>query len=177
MASKTPDTELQMNHADQKLQRLNALGHMMQSSTNDVFDVKEYLKFLCLNQDPGHLRKTLTGIENFNKRLVTEMSKNGPDRSAIPKSKTTSRSTSNNPISWLQTTFNHSFWSSSQKLFKALVRNLGPCKLSTHSAMLNLKGLKPPKPQDEQAEFDILLPSCPKQGFWQETSCRVLYKR
>ncbi|KAF4637697.1 hypothetical protein G7Y89_g389 [Cudoniella acicularis] len=165
-----------INHADQKLQKLNALGHMMQSSITDVFDVKEYLKFLCFSQDPGYLRKTLTGIENFNKRLVAEMSKNRPDRLAIPKSKTTSRSTSENPISWLQTSSNHSFWSSSQKLFKALVLNLGSCKLSTHSAMLNLKGLRPPKLQDEQAKFDILLPSCPKQGFWQEISCHVLYQ-
>ncbi len=166
-----------MNHADQKLLKLNALGHLMQSWTTDVFNVKEYLKFLCLNQDPGHLRKTLTSIEKFNKRLVAKMSKNGPARSAVPESKTISRSTSNNPISWLQTTSNPSFWSSSQELFKALVRNLGSCKLSTHSAMLNLKGLKPPYPQDEQAEFHILLPSCPKQGSWQETSCRVLSKR
>jgi hypothetical protein len=166
-----------MNHADQKLQKLNALGHMMQRSTADVFDVNEYLEFLCLNQDFGYLRKTLTGIENFNKRLVVEMSKIGPDRSAVPKSKTTFRSPSSNPISWLQTTFNHSFWSSSQKLFKAMVHNLGSCKLSTHSAMLNLKGLKPPQEQDEQAEFDILLSSCPKQGSWQEASCCVLYKR
>jgi hypothetical protein len=165
-----------MNCADPLL-KLNALGHMMQSSTTDVFDSKEYLKFLCLHQDPGHLKKTLTGIENFNKRLVVEMSKNVPERTAVPKSKTVSKSTSNNPISWLQTTFNPSFWSSPQKLFKGLVRNLGSCKLSTHSAMLNLKGLERPKPHDEQAEFDILLPLCPKQSCWQETSCRVVYKR
>lgn len=150
---------------------------MLQSSITNVFDVKDYLQFLCMDQDPGHLGKTLITIENFNKRLMTEMSKNGLDRSAFPKSKTASGSTSNNPIPWLQTTFNHSFWSSSQKLFKALVRNLGSCKSSTHSAMLNLKGLKPPKPQDEQAEFAILLPSCPNRGSWQETSCHVLYEK
>ncbi|KFY46563.1 hypothetical protein V494_00423, partial [Pseudogymnoascus sp. VKM F-4513 (FW-928)] len=140
-----------MNFADHKLLKLNALGYMMRSAI-DVFDVKEYLEFLRLNQDPGHLRKTLTGIENFNKRLVTEMSKNRPGRSAVPKLKTTSRSTSNNPVSWLETAFNPSFWSSSQKLFKALVHNLGTCKSSAHSAMLNLKALKPPNPQDEQAD-------------------------
>lgn len=176
MASKTPNTEFQMDFADQRLLKLNILGHMMQSSTTDV-DVKEHLKFLHLSQDPWKLGKTLISIESFNKRLAAEISKNRPDRSAVPKSTTSCGSTWNNAMPWLQTTFNPSFWSSSQKLFEALVRNLGSCKSSTHSAMLNLRGLNPPKPEDEHAEFEILLPSCPKQGSWQETSCHVLYKR
>lgn len=81
-----------------ELLKLHALGHVMQSLTPDVFDVKGYLKFLYLNQDPSHLRKILTSIETFNKRLVAETSKNGPDRSALLKLKTTYRSTSNSLI-------------------------------------------------------------------------------
>ncbi|KAH8587056.1 hypothetical protein B0O99DRAFT_694834 [Bisporella sp. PMI_857] len=165
-----------IRNSNQKLLKLNALSLMIQSSITNVFDVKEYLKFLCLYQDPANLRNILASVENFNKRLMAEMSKSGTDRSAVSKSKTNGRSTSNTPMPWLQTKFNPSFWGSSQKLFKALVHNLGSCKLSTHSVMLNLKGVKPPNLQDEHTEFDILLSSCPKQGFWQEVLCRVIYK-
>jgi hypothetical protein len=166
-----------MNTTNRELWKLSALGHTIQSSTVDIFDAKEYLKFLCLNQDPGNLRKTLTSIENFNKRLMTEMSKSRPDRSAVPKPNTTFRSVPDETIPWLQTTFNPSYWSASQKLFEALDRHLKSCKSSAHSVMLNLKGLEPPTPQDEEARFGILLPSCPEEGSWQETYCHVLYKR
>lgn len=149
---------------------------MLQSSTTDVFDAKIYHKFLYLAQYPSRLRKVLISVENFNKRLVAEMNKIEADRAGVPKSNTISRPNSDYVPTWLQSPSRDSFWRASQNLFEALVRNVSSCKSSTHSAMLNLTGLKPPVSQDNTAEFEILLPLCAEQGSWQETSCHVLYK-
>lgn len=157
--------------------KLSTLGHKIQDSIIDGFNITNFFEFLHLKQNPGQLRKILNGIENLNKRLATEMNKNAPSGVAIPGLNSVSRTQSNNSTPWLQTTFNPSFWSSSRNLFNGLVRNLGSCTASTHLAMLHIQGLKPPQPQDNHAEFNILLPSCPKQGFWQETFCHLLYKR
>lgn len=166
-----------MNYPDQKLLKLNALGRMLQNSTTtDVFDAKRYHRFLYLTQPPSHLRKVLINVESFNKRLVVEMNKIEADRSGVPKSRTISRPNLDYAPTWLQSPLRDSFWRASQNLFEALVRNVSSCKSSTHSAMLNLTGLKPPVSQDNTAEFEILLPLCAEQGSWQETSCRVLYK-
>ncbi|KAI0441645.1 peptidase S8/S53 domain-containing protein [Xylaria telfairii] len=176
MSSKALGTELQVDRSDIELRKLTALAYMINGSTTENIDVKDYLEFICLNPNPNQILKILTGIGNFNERLATEMRKNGPDDSVVPKPMVTSAS-NNLVLPWLQTTFNPSFWGSSQKLFGALVDNLGPCKSSqTHSVLLNLKGLQPPKPQDQQAEFEILLSLCQKQDSWQETFCRILYE-
>jgi hypothetical protein len=168
---------LQTKHVDRKLLKLNALSRLIQNSKVDIFDAREYLKYICLNQNPCQLKKTLVEVEKFNKRLMEKMTKLAPDRSAVPQFKAGSTTAPNSDVSWLQTSFSPHFWSSSQKLFKALVRNLGSCKRPNHSAMFSLDGIKRPKSHDEQSQFVILFPSCPEQGSWQETSCRVLYSR
>lgn len=173
---KSSNIRLQMKTVKEEFWKLKALGLRVQSSTTGIPDVSRYHKFLRLDQDPSQLSKTFSGIGDFNQRLVDEMSKERSNRSVLLKPKRTPPSTAGSHL-WLQSTSNASFWSSSQKLFKALVHNLRSCKLSTHSAMLNLKGIEPPQLQDRQAEFDILLPMCPNTDCWQETSCRVLYER
>jgi hypothetical protein len=165
-----------MSYTDPKLLKLSTLASIMEDSVADDPNIANYLRYLYLKQTPGQLRKLLSGIESLNRKLATEMNKKEPDRSAVPRFNLAPRT----PLSsapWLQTAFSPSFWSSSRNLFNALVRNVKPCTASTHSAMLHLQGLKPPGPQDNRAEFNILLPSCPEQDTWQETFCHILYKR
>lgn len=166
-----------MNYPDPKLLKLSSLGYIMQDSSTEGVNVADYLAFLHLKQNPGQLRKILNGINNLNSKLAVETNKNGLNGSTVPNLSWASKPPSNNSTPWLQTAFNPCFWSSSRNLFNALVRNLGSCTSSTHLAMLHLHGLKPPKPQDDHAEFNLLLSSCPKQDSWQETFCHILYKR
>ncbi|KAL7895092.1 peptidase S8/S53 domain-containing protein [Trichoderma sp. TUCIM 5745] len=164
-----------MKYTDPKLLKLSTLAYTMEDSTTDDSNITNYLEYLNLKQTPGILRKLLSGIQSLNRKLATEMNKKEPDRSAIPRLNSAPK-TPLSPAPWLQTAFSPSFWSSSRNLFNALVRNVTPCTASKHSAMLHLQGLKPPEPQDNHAEFNILLPCCSEQDIWQETFCHILYK-
>nr|AJD23190.1 putative subtilisin [Onygena corvina] len=122
----------------------------------------EDVKFLGPDSDPLLLKQILDEILDLRKRLAPKV-----DTSVNLTLKT---------APFVETNFNSSFWDSSQQLFEALLVNIGDCKGSTHTAMLNLGGLPFTKPQINDAEFKLLLPSCPTPGSWQETHCRVLFE-
>ncbi|RFU23755.1 hypothetical protein B7463_g12582, partial [Scytalidium lignicola] len=162
------------NDIDERFLKLKILDQKLQSLTSGEFNAQDYFCFLRVHQNPANLKKVVEGVMKLNDRLTTEMSKRGPDATYVPKTRTDTTSTTS--TSWLETNFNPSFWSSSHRLFRALVHNLSQCKFPRHSAMLKLKGMQHPKPQDHDAEFNILLSFCPKQDLWQETLCHVRYQ-
>ncbi|KAL7957430.1 hypothetical protein V8C34DRAFT_285577 [Trichoderma compactum] len=160
----------EVNCPDESLLKLSSLSYKIRSlGFTTAGDATRYFQYLCLKQHPADLRRVFFGIEQFSIRLAKQTS-----GSAVPQ--TASRTETHNSPPWLLTEFNPSYWSSSKNLFQTLVSNLGSCNSCTHSAMLNLQELDPPKEQDEHADYNILLPACPKGDYWQETSCRMLYK-
>jgi hypothetical protein len=140
--------------------------------------------YLHLFQDAWSFKGTRFAVQTFHHTSARVLS---GDAGSAPVQAASAKSSTLAPVFQPQSSFSHSFWNGSKRLFDHLVQNVQACDeknaikqavTTEHKLLLRLKHFQDYYERDGMSpRVGILLASCSEQKSWHQTICSISSQR